>query len=186
VFRRSPPSWRPHLPRPPRLRLSPLRWWRGHLLVFNVATASFMAMRRRIVARSSATDRTLSPSQGQGTCSVSAAELEVLTLFRRFSTAAQASAPGTTAQVSSSAPPSGTSSPWFLDSSTSFHMTPHSTHLSSMSSLDPPLFVRTADGTSLPDVFFRHLLLMFLLFRMFPNSPCNCYLRVKSLIMVVA
>jgi len=29
-------------------------------------------------------------------------------------------------------------------------MTPHATHLSSLSSSDPPIFVRTADGISLP------------------------------------
>ena len=80
-------------------------------------------------------------------------EQEVLTLFRRLTTAAQVSGHGTTAQASSSAPPpSSISSPWFLDSGASFHMTPHATHLSSLSSSDPPIFVRTANGTSLPVV----------------------------------
>jgi hypothetical protein len=77
---------------------------------------------------------------------------EVLALFRCLSTATEASAHGTTAQASSSAPPPpllGISSPWFLDFGASFHMTPHATHMSSMSSPDPPIFVRTADGTSL-------------------------------------
>ena len=94
-------------------------------------------------------------STSQSTRSVSAAEQEVLALFRRLTTAAQASAQasghGTTAQASSSAPPpSSISSPWFLDSGASFHMTPHATHLSSLSSPDPPISVRTADVTSLP------------------------------------
>ena len=65
-------------------------------------------------------------------------------------TVAQASAHGTTAQASSSAaPPPGISSPWFHDSGASFHMTPDSTNLSSVSSPDPPIFVQTADGISL-------------------------------------
>jgi hypothetical protein len=38
----------------------------------------------------------------------------------------------------------------------------------------------------LGEAFFPLHLLRFLLFRMFLNSPCNFYLRVKSLIMVVA
>ncbi|CAD6256571.1 unnamed protein product [Miscanthus lutarioriparius] len=89
-------------------------------------------------------------STQQGTRSVSAAEQKVPAMFRRLTTAAQASAHGTTAQASSSAsPPPGISSPWFLDSGASFHMTPDSTNLSSVSSPDPPIFVRTADGTSL-------------------------------------
>ncbi|CAD6202522.1 unnamed protein product [Miscanthus lutarioriparius] len=124
-------------------------------------------------------------STSQSTRSVSAAEQEVLALFHRLTTTAQASGHGTTAQASSSTPPpSGISSPWFLDSGASFHMTPHATHLSSLSSPDPPISVRTADGTG--EVFFRPLRLIFLLFRMFPNSLCNSCLRVKSLIMVVA
>jgi hypothetical protein len=76
-------------------------------------------------------------------------------MFRRLTTAAQASPHGTTAQASSSTPPppppsSGISSPWFLDSGASFHMTPNTTHLSSLSSPDLPVVVRTAYGTSLP------------------------------------
>jgi len=43
-----------------------------------------------------------------------------------------------------------TSSQWFLDSGASFHMTPDSTQLSSLSSLDHSIVVQTADGTSLP------------------------------------
>ena len=107
--------------------------------------------------------RRSSQGSSKGTRSVSAAEQEVLALFRRLTIAAQASAPGTTAQSASETtaqascsapppppPPSGTSSPWFLDSGASFHMTPHATHLSSLFSPDPPISVRTADGTSLP------------------------------------
>jgi len=122
---------------------------------------------------------------------VSAAEQEVLALFRRLTTTAQASTHGTTAPASSYAPPpppSGISSPWFLDSGAYFHMTPHATHLSSLSSSDPPIFVRTANGTSLP-VAGRGVLLTSSFdvptVLHVPNSPCNCYLRVKSLIMVV-
>jgi hypothetical protein len=48
-------------------------------------------------------------------------------------------------------PPYGDiSSSWFLDSGASFHMTPDSTQLSSLSSVDHPPVVQTADGTSLP------------------------------------
>jgi hypothetical protein len=42
------------------------------------------------------------------------------------------------------------SSTWFLDSGSSFHMTPHLTQLSSMSVPSPPHIVQTAYGTSLP------------------------------------
>jgi hypothetical protein len=49
-------------------------------------------------------------------------------------------------------PQSGTQPPWILDSGASFHMTPDSTHLDSMSSLSYPIFVKTADGTPLPVV----------------------------------
>ncbi|CAD6267582.1 unnamed protein product [Miscanthus lutarioriparius] len=85
--------------------------------------------------------RRSSQGSSKGTRFVSAAEQEVLALFRRLTIAAQASAPGTTAQSASETtaqascsaapppPPSGTSSPWFLDSGASFHMTPHSTHI---------------------------------------------------------
>ena len=70
-------------------------------------------------------------------------EQELLTLFRRLNAAASARA---------SDPPlpyHETSSQWFLDSGASFHKTPDSTQLSSLSSLDHPLIVQTADGTSL-------------------------------------
>jgi len=93
-------------------------------------------------------------STPHGTRSVSAAEQEVLAMFRRLTTAAQASPHGTTAQAYGSTPlphpSSGISPPWFLDSGASFHMTPHTTHLSSLSSSDSPILVRTANGTSLP------------------------------------
>ena len=76
-------------------------------------------------------------------------------MFRRFN--AVASSPsGTTARASGTPPPqppsSGISSKWFLDSGASFHMTPDSSQLSSLSIVDPPPIVQTADGTSLPVV----------------------------------
>jgi len=82
----------------------------------------------------------------------SALEQELLTLFRRLN-AATSSLSGTTARASDSPPLhpySDTSSQWFLDSGASFHMTPDSTQLSSLSSLDHSIVVQTADGTSLP------------------------------------
>ena len=63
--------------------------------------------------------------------------------------------PLTTARASVTPPPPpplGISSKWFLDSGASFHMTPDSSQLSSMSRVDPPIIVQTADGTSLPVV----------------------------------
>ena len=78
------------------------------------------------------------------TVSGSALEQELLTLFRSLNAAASARA---------SDPPlpyHETSSQWFLDSGASFHMTPDPTQLSFLSSLDHPLVVQTADGTSLP------------------------------------
>jgi hypothetical protein len=47
-----------------------------------------------------------------------------------------------------SAPSPGTC-PWYLDSSASFHMTPHSAHLSSMRPSYQHLTVQTVDGSSL-------------------------------------
>jgi len=82
----------------------------------------------------------------------SALEQELLTLFCRLN-AATSSLSGTTARFSDSPPLhpySDTSSQWFLDSGASFHMTPDSTQLSSLSSLDHSIVVQTADGTSLP------------------------------------
>ena len=72
-------------------------------------------------------------------------------LFRRLNVATF-SFFGTTARASDSPPLhpySDTSSQWFLDSGASFHMTPDSTQLSSLSSVYHPLVVRTAAGTSL-------------------------------------
>ena len=90
-------------------------------------------------------------SSSSATRSVSAVEQELLTLLRRL-TVVPPSPSGTTAQASGPPPPppSGISSKWFLDSGASFHMTPDSSQLSSMSRVDPPLVVQTADGTSLP------------------------------------
>ena len=83
---------------------------------------------------------------------VATLEQEVLTLFCRLN--AVASSPsGTTARASGTRPPpppsSGISSKWFLDSGASFHMTPDSSQLSSLSIVDPPPIIQTADGTSL-------------------------------------
>jgi hypothetical protein len=69
----------------------------------------------------------------------SALKQELLTLFRRLNVAS-----------SPLHPYRDTSSQWFLDSGASFHMTPDSSQLSSLSSLNHPLVVQTADGTSLP------------------------------------
>jgi hypothetical protein len=83
-------------------------------------------------------------------------------LFRRLNAVASspsattARASGTTARASGTPPPppppSGISSKWFLDSGASFHMTPDSSRLASLSPVDPPPIVQTADGTSLPVV----------------------------------
>jgi hypothetical protein len=43
--------------------------------------------------------------------------------------------------------PLGMPSKWFLDSSASFHMTPDSTHLSSISPPTSPFVVQTADDS---------------------------------------
>jgi hypothetical protein len=88
-------------------------------------------------------------------------------LFRRLN-AATSFLSGTTARASVSPPLHpyrDTSSQWFLDFGASFHMTPDSTQLSFLSSVDHPLLVQTTDGTSLsvPDeVFSRHLPFMYL------------------------
>ena len=79
-------------------------------------------------------------------------EQELLTLFRRLNAAAS-SPSGTTARASAfpPLPPNrATPSSWFLDSGASFHMTPNFTQLSSLSSVDHPVVVQIADGTSLP------------------------------------
>jgi hypothetical protein len=60
----------------------------------------------------------------------------------------------TTSQSSTSGPPSAPSPgtcPWYLDSGASFHMTPHSAHLSSMRPSYHHLTVQTA-GDSLLSV----------------------------------
>ena len=78
-------------------------------------------------------------------------EREFLPLFRRLN-AATSSLSLATAHASGLPPLplyQDTSSSWFLDSSASFHMTPDSTQLSSLSSVYHPLVVRTAAGTSL-------------------------------------
>jgi hypothetical protein len=76
-------------------------------------------------------------------------------LFHRLN-AASSSPSGTTARASGTSPPppppSGISSRWFLDSGASFHMTSDSSHLASLSPVDPSPIVQTADGTSLPVV----------------------------------
>jgi hypothetical protein len=57
-----------------------------------------------------------------------------------------------TSQSSISGPPftpSPDTSPWYLDSSASFHMTHHSAHLSSMRPSYHHLIVHTADGSTL-------------------------------------
>ena len=80
------------------------------------------------------------------TVSGSALEQELLTLFRRLNAVVSARA----SDLPPLHPYQDTSSQWFLDSGASFHMTPDSTQLSSLSSLDHPLVVQTANGTSLP------------------------------------
>ena len=69
---------------------------------------------------------------------------------------------------------SGTSSPWYLDSGASFHMSSDSSALSSLRPLDSPINVLTADGTPLP-VASRGTLstpfFLFLVFLMFPVLP---------------
>ncbi|BAH91807.1 Os02g0616666 [Oryza sativa Japonica Group] len=87
---------------------------------------------------------------------ITSTEQELVRLLRRLMTTASTSTHGSAAQASSLPPPppssSGILSSWFLDSGASFHMTPDSTHLSSMSPPDTPLTVQTANGTSLPVV----------------------------------
>jgi len=107
------------------------------------------------VCRKKQRDKKTRRGESNAARSVSTLEQEVLTLFGRLN--AVASSPsGTTARASGTPPPpppsSGISSKWFLDSGASFHMTPDSSQLSSLSIVDPPPIVQTADGTSLPVV----------------------------------
>ena len=95
-----------------------------------------------------------SGSSQSGPQQISPTEQEIVALFRRLAASASSSAQGSVANASGSTPPPppGISSPWFLDSGASFHMTPDSTCLTSLSPPDTPLRVQTADGTSLPVV----------------------------------
>ena len=73
----------------------------------------------------------------------SALKQDLITLFRHLN-AATSSLSGTTTHASDSPPLHpyrDTSSQWFIDSGASFHMTPDSTQLSSLSSLDHPVVV---------------------------------------------
>lgn len=89
--------------------------------------------------------------ESSAACSITTSEQEVLTLFPHLNVVAS-SPSGTGAQASGTPPPpppSDRSSKWFLDSGASFHMAPDSRHLSSMSHVDPPPIVQTADGATL-------------------------------------
>jgi hypothetical protein len=58
----------------------------------------------------------------------------------------------TASQYSTLGPPSASSlgiDPWYLDSGTSFHMTPHSAHLSALHPSYRHCTVHTADGSPL-------------------------------------
>ena len=76
-------------------------------------------------------------------CSLSIAEQEILTLFRRLTTSVSPLAPPP--------PHPGILSKWFLDFGASFHMT-HPTHLSLFSFPHSSSALHTADGMSLPVV----------------------------------
>ena len=81
-------------------------------------------------------------------------EQDILRL-KRLLAASGSSSTGTASSVTDASrtehPPSTQSgtSPWVLDSGASFHMSSHSSTLSSLRSLDSPVHVFTADGTPL-------------------------------------
>jgi len=84
------------------------------------------------------------------TRSVSAAEHEILALFRRHYRSADLSTGDHCSGIWFYSYSSSSMYKWFLGSSVSFHMTLDSTHLSSMLYPDSPFIVQTVDGTSLP------------------------------------
>src|SRR3954464_8294989 len=93
-----------------------------------------------------------------GSSESSAVALSDQDILRGLLTATGYSSSGTAGSVPRSSgtarpPPStqsGMSSPWYLDSGASFHMTSASSTLSALRSLPSPVCVITADGTSLP------------------------------------
>ena len=89
-------------------------------------------------------------------------EQDILRL-KRLLAASGSSSTGTAGSVTDASrtehPPSTQSgtSPWVLDSGASFHMSSHSSALSSLRSLDSPVHVFTADGTPLSVASRGHL-----------------------------
>ena len=100
-------------------------------------------------ARSSGTASSPSPASA-----IALTEQDILRL-KRLHAASGSSSTGTAGSVTDASrtehPPSTQSgtSPWVLDSRASFHMSSHSSTLSSLRSLDSPAHIFTADGTPL-------------------------------------
>ena len=90
-----------------------------------------------------------------GSSAVALSDQDILRGLLAATGSSSSATPGSVPSSSGTARPppstqSGTSSPWYLDSGASFHMTSASSILSALRSLISPVLVTTADGTSLP------------------------------------
>lgn len=133
----------PQLPLP---SLAPFYFytWRGSGLHCNhcgqdghVESFCYRKKNQRVAYRSS---KTSNPTTG------GPATLEMLMLLHRLAPSAP---PGVAGSVAQSLALTGGHA-WILDSGVSFHMTPYSTHLSSMRAPSHSLIIDTTDGSPLP------------------------------------